>query len=374
MRLFDIHALSSSLLLISASILATSTLAQSEGVHSTTTDDGLTIEYTDELTCLRPTKKGDEIMVHYRGTLESNGNEFDSSFGRGAPFSFYLGKGQVIKGWDEGLLDMCAGENRTLIIPPELGYGNRAIGPIPKGSTLIFETSLVGVIGVPKEDIEGHAIEPEVAVPFEDEDDKEQQEEPAFPDADIPPVDFNSIPPAEGEENDANLNDNLDTLPSISSHEEQPPPKAEDVEDVEETQTPDDDEQVEDLLSADDNGPMAGILTLKKNECRLLGPFALVVQGALGLLALLSLVFKRWRERPRRPLKVWFFDCSKQVLGTFLLHLANLAMSMFSSGSLDVQARDGGVSDAAKHGSHGDQPNPCSFYLLNLAIDVSVYV
>lgn len=101
-------------------------------------------------------------------------------------------------------------------------------------------------------------------------------------------------------------------------------------------------------------------------ECNLLGNFALLVQGALGLLAVSSLVVKRWREHPRRPIKIWFFDVSKQVFGSVLLHLANILMSMLSSGKFDVAATTASVSTAK-----GDQPNPCSFYLLNLAIDVS---
>ena len=96
----------------------------------------------------------------------------------------------------------------------------------------------------------------------------------------------------------------------------------------------------------------------ENGECQLLGPFALFVQGALGLLALLSLVFKRWRERPQRPVKIWAFDASKQVVGSALLHIANLLMSMLSSGELTIKASS-------------YQANPCSFYLLNLAIDVS---
>ena len=100
-------------------------------------------------------------------------------------------------------------------------------------------------------------------------------------------------------------------------------------------------------------------------ECHLLGSYALFVQGALGLLALSSLVYKRWRETPRRPLKIWFFDVSKQVFGSVLLHLANILMSMLSSGRLDVS------STAATTGDEEAQPNPCSWYLLNLAVDVS---
>ena len=96
----------------------------------------------------------------------------------------------------------------------------------------------------------------------------------------------------------------------------------------------------------------------ENGECRLLGPFALFIQAALGALALLSLVYKRWRERPQRPIKIWAFDASKQVIGSVLLHIANLLMSMLSSGQFTVKAGD-------------YQANPCSFYLLNLAIDVS---
>merc|ERR1711998_576477 len=78
--------------------------------------------------CPRQTKKGDELTMHYTGTIDESsktgtkGKQFDSSVGR-EPFEFTLGTGQVIKGWDQGLLDMCVGEKRTLIIPPALGYG-----------------------------------------------------------------------------------------------------------------------------------------------------------------------------------------------------------------------------------------------------------
>lgn len=99
-------------------------------------------------------------------------------------------------------------------------------------------------------------------------------------------------------------------------------------------------------------------------ECELLGPFALLVQGALGIMALSSLVWKRYHERPQRPLKVWGFDVSKQVVGSVLLHIANLLMSMLSAGKFDVTPK---VTEGA---GKQYQPNPCSFYLLNLAIDV----
>jgi hypothetical protein len=106
-------------------------------------------------------------------------------------------------------------------------------------------------------------------------------------------------------------------------------------------------------------------------ECNLLGDFALLVQGALGLLAVSSLAIKRLRESPRRPLKIWFFDVSKQVFGSVLLHLANVLMSMLSSGKFDVVATTTATTQYAGTNDEGKQPNPCSFYLLNLAIDVS---
>ncbi|CAK7226763.1 Peptidyl-prolyl cis-trans isomerase fpr2 [Sporothrix bragantina] len=110
----------------------------------------LKIDVTLPVECDRRTKAGDKIEVHYLGTLEKTGAKFDASYDRGVPFSFVLGGGQVIKGWDQGLLDMCIGEKRTLTVPPEYGYGNRGMGPIPAGSTLIFETELLGIKGVPK--------------------------------------------------------------------------------------------------------------------------------------------------------------------------------------------------------------------------------
>lgn len=80
------------------------------------------------------------------------GSEFDASYNRNQPLSFAVGKGQVIKGWDQGLLDMCIGEERKLTIQPEWGYGSRGMGPIPANSVLIFETKLTGIAGVEAED------------------------------------------------------------------------------------------------------------------------------------------------------------------------------------------------------------------------------
>ncbi|XP_035904268.1 peptidyl-prolyl cis-trans isomerase FKBP2 [Anopheles stephensi] len=95
--------------------------------------------------CTVRTKKGDLVHMHYTGTLE-DGTEFDSSIPRGNPLTFTLGMGQVIKGWDQGLLGMCEGEKRKLVIPPELGYGERGAGEkIPPNSVLIFEVELMKI-------------------------------------------------------------------------------------------------------------------------------------------------------------------------------------------------------------------------------------
>ncbi len=89
---------------------------------------------------------GQSVQVNYRGTLAS-GLEFDSSYGRG-PFSFPLGAGRVIRGWDEGVVGMKVGGKRKLVIPPDLAYGERgAGGVIPPNATLTFEVELLGVGG-----------------------------------------------------------------------------------------------------------------------------------------------------------------------------------------------------------------------------------
>ena len=92
-------------------------------------------------------KAGDVLTVHYIGTLTS-GKVFDSSVDRGVPFSFTLGAGQVIRGWDEGLVGMKEGGRRTLVIAPDYGYGPNGVGPIPANSVLIFEVELIK-IGAP---------------------------------------------------------------------------------------------------------------------------------------------------------------------------------------------------------------------------------
>ena len=264
---------------------------------------GLKIETTHSVPCVRKTKTGDKIAVNYKGTLLKDGSQFDSSYGRGKPFTFKVGAGQVIKGWDLGLLEMCPGDKRTLTIPPNLAYGEEDNGPIPAGSTLVFETELVEIEGIPPEDVK--------ATP------EETSEKPSAAGASVVPA--STAAPVTG------------ATPSA----------------------------VAAGSPMDDEG--------NSGECNLLGNFALLVQGALGLLAVSSLAVKRWREEPRRPLKIWFFDVSKQVFGSVLLHLANILMSMLSSGKFDVAA-----STSTVQGAKGEEPNPCSFYLLNLAIDTTI--
>ncbi|QDS78175.1 hypothetical protein FKW77_005338 [Venturia effusa] len=263
--------------------------------------DTVKIEKTKEVSCTRQTHNGDSIHVNYRGTLQSNGEEFDTSYKRGTPISFTLGAHEVIKGWDQGLLDMCIGEARRLTIPPSLAYGHRGVGTIPPDATLVFETELVAIDGVEKE--------------------------------------LTAEPQPEG---------NLDL--AQSSHKDK---GANDHE-----------------HEGSDKGPKHDG-DKNSGECQLLGPFALLIQAALGILALSSLVFKRYRETPRRPIKVWAFDASKQVVGSMLLHLANLLMSMLSSGQLDIDQKAKQAAAFAQ-ADEGRQPNPCSFYLLNLAIDTTI--
>lgn len=109
----------------------------------TTTPSGL--QYRDEAVGEgQEARAGDTVSVHYTGTLE-DGRKFDSSRDRGQPFSFPLGAGQVIKGWDEGVAGMKIGGRRQLRIPADLGYGARNMGPIPANSTLLFDVELLGI-------------------------------------------------------------------------------------------------------------------------------------------------------------------------------------------------------------------------------------
>ncbi|MBM4134651.1 MAG: FKBP-type peptidyl-prolyl cis-trans isomerase [Nitrospira sp.] len=109
-----------------------------------TTDSGL--QYIDLVEGKgRQAELGDQATVHYTGWL-ANGTKFDSSLDRGQPFSFRVGAGQVIKGWDEGIGTMKVGGKRKLIIPPDLAYGPRGAGNvIPPNATLTFDVELLGL-------------------------------------------------------------------------------------------------------------------------------------------------------------------------------------------------------------------------------------
>jgi peptidylprolyl isomerase len=113
-----------------------------------TTASGLQVLDTVAGTGASP-KTGETCVMHYTGWLYVNGQKgakFDSSVDRGQPFEFPIGVGRVIKGWDEGVSTMKVGGKRTLIIPPDLGYGARgAGGVIPPNATLIFEVELLGI-------------------------------------------------------------------------------------------------------------------------------------------------------------------------------------------------------------------------------------
>lgn len=111
------------------------------------------IPLNGEISCTQKSENGDLISVHYTGKLE-DGTVFDSSLTRNSPISFNLGSGQVIKGWDQGLFDMCIGEKRRLVIPPELGYGARgAGGVIPPNAVLVFDTEMVSIKGKTKDEL-----------------------------------------------------------------------------------------------------------------------------------------------------------------------------------------------------------------------------
>lgn len=113
-------------------------------IGMTTTESGL--RYIDTVTGEGESPKaGQMVTVHYTGTIE-NGAKFDSSVDRGQPYTFKIGVGKVIKGWDEGVMTMKIGGKRKLIIPPQLGYGASGHPPqIPPNATLIFEVELLGV-------------------------------------------------------------------------------------------------------------------------------------------------------------------------------------------------------------------------------------
>ena len=107
-------------------------------------ENELKIEKIVEGTGASP-KSGQTVTVHYTGCF-TDGKKFDSSVDRGQPFSFVLGKGQVIKGWDVGVAQMKVGDKVKLTIPPEMGYGRGGYpGAIPPNATLVFEVELLGI-------------------------------------------------------------------------------------------------------------------------------------------------------------------------------------------------------------------------------------
>jgi peptidylprolyl isomerase len=131
-------------------ITAVTPLGRSEAATNQVIEMPNGLKYTDSETGGgAEATAGHKVSVHYTGWLSNNGakgKKFDSSVDRGQPFQFTLGAHQVIAGWDEGVAGMKVGGKRTLIIPPELGYGARgAGGAIPPNATLIFDVELLGV-------------------------------------------------------------------------------------------------------------------------------------------------------------------------------------------------------------------------------------
>merc|ERR1712196_242442 len=132
--------------------IATAQLTNLVQNKATTIDGGETVTKMNAVSCPQGAKAGDKLKMHYTGIIDqtsqtgTKGKKFDSSRDRNEPFTFTLGVGQVIKGWDQGLIGICPGEKRTLVIPPALGYGSQeAGGVIPGGATLDFEVQCLKV-------------------------------------------------------------------------------------------------------------------------------------------------------------------------------------------------------------------------------------
>merc|ERR1712216_235112 len=138
-------------LIVCALCLVTIALASEvETFDETLKKEVITVE--KKASCAHGAKAGDKLTMHYTGTIDPQsatgvkGKKFDSSLDRGTPFSFTLGQGQVIKGWDQGLVGICPGEKRKLVIPPALGYGTQGAGnAIPGGATLDFQVECLKV-------------------------------------------------------------------------------------------------------------------------------------------------------------------------------------------------------------------------------------
>ena len=146
-RIFVVSAMALIMALIAMLFIPSIASAQNTG-KAVTTSSGLEIIDTQVGTGASP-KPGQICVMHYTGWLYENGQKgkkFDSSVDRNEPFEFKIGVGQVIRGWDEGVATMKVGGKRTLIIPPDLGYGARgAGGVIPPNATLIFDVDLLAV-------------------------------------------------------------------------------------------------------------------------------------------------------------------------------------------------------------------------------------
>lgn len=147
------HGMAWRVLLISLAVVALASCGRkgavdgqgpsTDAARAVTTASGL--QYEDLVVGTgQQAQAGDAVTVHYTGWLTS-GKKFDSSVDRGEPFQFYLGQGEVIRGWDEGVTGMRVGGKRRLTIPARLGYGARGTRNIPPNSTLIFEVELLGV-------------------------------------------------------------------------------------------------------------------------------------------------------------------------------------------------------------------------------------
>lgn len=123
---------------------ATPSLAVSPSQAQTSSSTGKLQVIDEKIGSGQAVKKGDTVEINYVGTL-TNGKEFDASANHGGAFTTQIGVGQVIKGWDDGIIGMKVGGKRKLIIPPSFGYGDQAVGSIPPNSTLIFQVQLVGI-------------------------------------------------------------------------------------------------------------------------------------------------------------------------------------------------------------------------------------
>jgi len=113
-------------------------------------------QYGGPTECKKVSKEGDRLEMHYTGKIDESsktgvkGEQFDTSRGAGKrPFEFIIGNGEVIKGWDQGLLNLCRGAKATLVIQPDFGYGDRGAGKIPGGATLNFDVEVLDIVSPP---------------------------------------------------------------------------------------------------------------------------------------------------------------------------------------------------------------------------------